>query len=662
MTLAINRKMFAQRNGKRTLAQAIFHDEAVPPYQIFGNFAGGGRGKRFAETGPLRTPTQSPSQSKLRMYESEVYLKYVEEDIPDGVLNRFAETYRSLKTMSILHWSEHCTECTMPQCFTTCNLYTPRVDGKCKRFLHGVELVKCHTQADGSQILKIQFKRWGVLATQGNNTLFEKKQIRAREAKDLAVARLIHLSRPTFIRRRLSQKRYSIKKNRIIKEQNQGIAEPDAFLLEIYNPSNEAVFLSLTVRNEDEKFRKIPFQYRIEVKPGYNKEVVPFDEIIKRVKANLRYRIDITPENISSDRPLYFGVTEFVQFNTAHPLSKKSGKVKCVIWDLDNTLWKGTLVEDGVEQLELQPGIKEILAEIERRGIINSIASKNSEELATRALEHFGLQDFFLFPKISWLPKSKSVREIALDLNVDVNTMLFIDDSAFERHEVQAVLPQVKAVDAIEYQNILTLPELDVPVTEESRQRKHFYQNEAKRKRQSASYEGDYFDFLRSCGIKLEILPLNEEHMGRVYELTQRTNQMNFSGNRYEKTDILHMANNQSLSCYVLKCQDNFGEYGIIGFGIVNTPENRLVDLMFSCRIQSKRVEHAFLTYLLNTHLVNGDFRVTYRHTEKNKFSAQVFNDFGFETVKKEGERLELRFAKGQAVPNDKIIEVIPSI
>lgn len=596
------------------------------------------------------------------MYESEVYLKYVKSEIPDEILSCFLETYSNLSKTSVLHWSEHCTECAMPQCFTTCNLYEPRIDGKCKRFLNGIELITHHEQTDCPQILKIQFKQWGVLATQGNNELYEKIEIKEKEKKDLRIAKLIHLSKPSFVKKKLSQKRYSVKKNRIIQEQNKGTHEPDAFLLEVYNPSNESIFIGLTIRNQDEKFRIVPFQYRIELKPGYNKEIISFDEIIKRVKVDLSYRIDITPENLSSDIPLYFGVMEFVQFKVSNTDDKKSKKIKCVIWDLDNTMWDGILIEDGIENLKLKAGIKEILWEIEQRGIINSIASKNNEEIAIKALEHFGIKDFFLFPKISWLPKSKSIREITLDLNVNVNTMLFVDDSVFERNEVQAVFPQVKTLDALEYQSILDLPELDVPVTEESKKRKHFYQNEVRRKQQSVGYEGDYFDFLRSCNIKLEILPFSEEHIERVYELTQRTNQMNFSGNHYEKDDILQVANNFNLSCYVLKCKDDFGEYGIIGFGIIDQTENRLIDLMFSCRIQSKRVEHAFLTYILENHLSKGDFYVTYKHTEKNKFSAQVFNDFGFETIKKEGQKLELRFTKNNEIPDDKIIEIVSNL
>ena len=155
----------------------------------------------------------------------------------------------------------------------------------------------------------------------------------------------------------------------------------------------------------------------------------------------------------------------------------------------------------------------------------------------------------------------------------------------------------------------------------------------------------------------MEILRLSKEHFSRVYELTQRTNQMNFSGNKYEEDNIEKIHQNSDLDAYVLKCEDKFGEYGIIGFGIIKKSENRLIDLMFSCRVQSKRVEHAFLTYCLKKYL-SKDFYVTYKHTEKNKFSAQVFYDFKFEVIKKENQIHELKFDESRIIPDDKIITI----
>ncbi|UXX81220.1 HAD-IIIC family phosphatase [Reichenbachiella carrageenanivorans] len=591
------------------------------------------------------------------MYETEIYLKSITENLPSDVWESFFDTQQSIKKRSVLHWTEHCTECAMPACFTTCDLYSPRIDGKCQRFVKGIEQVKSVNPNDTSPVLKVQFKQWGVFATQGNHELHDPEEVEKKEHKDHKIAQLIQLAQPKFLRKKLSQKRYSVKKNEIIQTQNQSLELPDAFLLDVYNPSSETLYLGIIVRNDDEKYGKLPFQYRLELKPGYNKEIIPFKEIARSVKTELPFRINLIPENINSKIPLYFGVMDFVQLNN-YEQNTKASKLKCIVWDLDHTIWNGTLVEDGIENLKLKEGIKEILATIEQKGIINSVVSKNNPELGMEALAHFGLVDFFLYPKISWLPKSKGIREIAMDLNINLNTFMFVDDSIFERKEVENVLPQVRLMDAVDYREILDLEALQIPITSESKKRKEFYLNEVKRSKFSDDYEGEYIEFLKSCHIELEILELQAEHFDRVYELTQRTNQMNFSGNRYKQEDIEAIHKNADLAAYVLKCKDRFGDYGIIAFGVIKKTENRLIDLMFSCRVQSKRVEHAFLTYVLKKYLEKDDFWVTYNHTEKNKFSAQVFEDFGFETIKKEGSLRELKFSQDKDILDDHIISI----
>lgn len=594
------------------------------------------------------------------MYESEVYIKRIKENLPQEVYREFSETYSNIIARSILHWSEHCTECSMPTCFKTCDLYSPRIDDKCQRFVNGIEKVSHINKSNlGTQILKIRFKKWGVFATQGNNELYDDTEIEKREYRDLKLAKLVHYIPQKFVKKKVIQKVYSEKKKKIIRELNTGVKVPDCFLIEVYNPSESVINLGLTIRNDEFKYSKIPFQYRIKLKPGYNKEIIPFDEISKRVRVDINYRINLIPETLKSEILLYFGITEFVQFKKKEEKSLKAKKIKCIVWDLDNTIWDGILVEDGFEKLKLKKGIKSILKQIEEKGVISSIASKNNYNIAIEALKHFGIEDFFIYPKISWLPKSNSLRGIAADLNINVNSILFVDDSIFERKEIEASLPQVRLMDAIHYQTILDLEELKAPITKESLNRKGFYVNELKRKEFSGSYEGEYLEFLSTCNIELEIEPLKEEYFERVYELTQRTNQMNFSGNRYTRADMLQIYEDNDLSTYILRCKDKFGDYGMIGFGVVNKPENELIDLMFSCRIQSKRIEHAFITHLLEHHLKLGDFWVKYKHTEKNKFSAQVFYDFDFETVKEEGALRKLKFHKDKEINNDKIITVI---
>ncbi len=94
------------------------------------------------------------------MYESEVYLKYIVEQIPEEIHKEFVKTYSSIENLSFLHWTEHCTECAMPQCFKTCDLYAPRLDGKCQRFLNGIELIKSESRNEMPDLLKINFKKW----------------------------------------------------------------------------------------------------------------------------------------------------------------------------------------------------------------------------------------------------------------------------------------------------------------------------------------------------------------------------------------------------------------------------------------------------------------------------------------------------------------------
>lgn len=591
------------------------------------------------------------------MYESEIYIEKVQEKLPQDVFAKFKETAESVKLRSVLHWTEHCTECAMPDCFKTCSLYSPRFDGKCRRFVNGIEKIELNKNKL-PYLLKISFKKWGVLATQGNHTLYPVEQVELKERNDRIVAELIHFPLLSPIKKQLAQKRYSVKKKNIIAEQKKSNTIPDAFLTELYNPSSEIIYLNLTIRNEDIKYRKVPFQFRLTLQPGYNKEIIPFYEIDKRINTDLSYRIDFTPEQSEGGVTLYFGLTEFVQLKNVIATSKKMKKVKCVVWDLDNTIWDGTLIESGVEKLKLKDNIKEILATLEEKGVIHSVASKNNPGEAFNALKHFGIDQYFLFSKISWGPKSAGIKEIARDLNIGVDSLLFIDDSAFEREEVKNSLPNVQVVDAAQYISLLDMECFKGIVTEEGKNRKQLYLNEMTRKEKSEDFDGEYFDFLKSCEIRLELLPLVSEYYERVYELTQRTNQMNFSGNIYKAGDIERISEDDSLDKYVLKCSDKFGDYGIIGFALINKKENRLIDLMFSCRIQSKRVEHAFITFCLNKYLKDSDFFVTYKQTERNKFSAQVFNDFSFKIESEKGELKNLIFYTSESIPNDKLIQI----
>jgi FkbH-like protein len=159
----------------------------------------------------------------------------------------------------------------------------------------------------------------------------------------------------------------------------------------------------------------------------------------------------------------------------------------------------------------------------------------------------------------------------------------------------------------------------------------------------------------------MQIEPLSPANVERVHELTQRTNQMNFSGNRYERKLLEEIAADRSQDAYVIGCRDRFGSYGIVGFSIVDSSEPRLTDLMFSCRIQAKRVEHAFLSYLLRKYIkaTGSDFWADYRKTPRNAPSGRVFEDIGMEEKAERDGVTALVFPHDRAIPDDGIVTIV---
>lgn len=593
-----------------------------------------------------------------QMYESEANSRIESSgEIPLDVRNAFAGLRGKVLKRTVLPWGEHCTECVWPTCYSTCDLYSPREDGRCRRFVDGMVRVDCPS-ALNQYLLKIRFKQWGKLWTPGNVRLRSIQEAEKIERRDYRVGTILyHLPVPVRFRKAVIGKRYSMKKRFALRSKRTENA-PTSFLLECFNPLNGTIPLSFTIRSFD-KDQRIPFQKLIDLKPGFQTVQIPFEEISKMVDVDSPFNIELIPNEIGKEITLYFGLMEFVE--EAGPSATESKKIKCVVWDLDNTLWDGILVEDGLEKIRLKPKVVTIIKELDRRGILQSIASKNNPEDAMRALVRFEIAEFFLCPQISWGPKGDALSAIAAQLNIGADSLLFVDDSQFELQQVKATCAGIRVLDARDYTSILEMREFQVPVTEESVNRRKMYQVERDRQDLARGFKNDYKAFLRHCEIQLRIGPLTEENRERVHELTQRTNQMNFSGNRYDREVLKQILQTPHLDTYVLSCEDRFGSYGIVGFGIVDQREPRLTDLMFSCRVQSKRVEHAFLGFILRKYIAmtGADFQADYRKTPRNLPSGQVFSDVGMQEVGVQNGVTALVFAKDKEIPDDGIIQMI---
>jgi FkbH-like protein len=593
------------------------------------------------------------------MYETEVNNKTLSaSELPSDVIAAFGELSGRVVARSVIPWSEHCTECVWPSCYTTCDLYEAREDSRCRRFVDGMVRIDSPTSSN-SYLLKIRFKQWGKLWAPGSIRMHPFEAAKKLEERDRRIGQILYqLPAPASLKQTIIGKRYSFKK-RVAQRITPKGALPTSFLLECYNPQEQSIPLSFTIRSLNPDCR-IPFQKLVHLKPGFQRTRIDIEEISPVLDLNLPFSIEMIPNEVPDDTTLYFGTMDFVQEVQAAKVQKEPKKVKCVIWDLDNTLWDGILVEDGPEKLRLKPGLVEIIQELDRRGILSSVASKNNSQDALPILKELGLDDYFLFPQISWGPKSQGVKAIAEQLNIGMNTLLFVDDSDFELREVEAACPEVRVVRAEHYQDLLTMKACQVPVTAEAASRRKMYQVEATRQTIADGFGQDYMAFLRHCNIVLNIRPLTTENLDRVHELSQRTNQMNFSGNRYSREVLEQISSSPNIDTFVLDCEDRFGSYGVIGFSTVDRRDPRMTDLMFSCRVQSKRVEHAFISFLVRKYAEesNKPFLTDYRKTERNAPSGAVFSDLGMREISVIDGVTCLMFPKDQAPIDDGIVDI----
>jgi FkbH-like protein len=576
-----------------------------------------------------------------------------------AVLARFAEYRERVAARTMLPWGEHCTECVWPVCYTTCALYEGRADGGCRQFVGSAVRID-HRQGLNPYILKVRFKQWAKFWTPGTLRLQELEKADRAELIHVAVGAIARATPlPDSIKSRvLGRVNY---RRRVAAEQNRASEDaPDCFLLECFNPNERAVSLTLIVRRKDRSVAR-RFEESIAIVPGYVRARIAFEEIARAVDVAEPFEVEIVP-NRCENTTLYFGLMDFVKERIAvAPVgSAPEKRIKCVVWDLDNTLWDGVLLEDGAGGVRLRSRVLDVIRTTDERGILHSIASKNNEADVLPLLRGLGIEKLFLYPQIGWMPKSESIRQIAQQLNIGLGTMAFVDDQAFEMEEVRTALPEVTVLDAARCEEIAERAEFEAPATEESRRRRQMYREQQQRAAQLEDHAGDYFGFLRACAMEVTVRPLGEENLRRVYELAQRTNQMNFSGNRYAEQELRGILEREEMNGLVITCRDRFGDYGIVGFAVVDVQQPCVVDLMFSCRVQAKRVEHAVLTFLLQKFAAGEkDFFAMYRRTERNAAAGKVFEEMGFEIAGESDGVLSLVFRSGRAIADDGIVTMV---
>jgi FkbH-like protein len=546
---------------------------------------------------------------------------------------------------SLLYWAEHCVECAAPECYRSCDLYQPRIDTRCRRFTFGAFKNRNFPSRRGYGV-EISFKKWAKMEAYGNLRLEPLRALGARE-------KLAEFASPPAnviggIAARLTGKtRWKALTNegleawvRRLDREKTVAALPDAFLLEIYNPELQPVSMQLS-------FASVPAQFaeknglvhiakeviqRVECVHGYTRHEVDFALLRPVIDAG-PFVVRMIPEADTEAR-LVFLTAEFVKFRKRAANATGAKRIKCVVFDLDNTLWKGVLVEG--DRIRVQPEMERLIKYLDQRGVLLSIASKNDHQSALRQLKEVGLSEYFLYPQINWNPKSSSIKTIAARLNIGVDSLAFVDDNPFELDEVAAAAPEVVCVNAASAGSLFSDPRFQGSATPEARRRRQLYRDAEARETAQEAFGSDYLGFLASCQIRLEISRYSPQEADRVAELVQRTNQLNFSGRKYSREELEGIVADPALEKLVLKCSDRYGSYGTVGFCIVENSgvEIAIRDFMLSCRVQGKLLEQSLFNHLLESHNPNVErLWVNFRPTSRNKPAQQVLAASGFRSV-----------------------------
>ncbi len=560
-----------------------------------------------------------------------------------------------VRTTLLLHWEEHCLECAIPHCYEQCPLYEERADKKCRNFVYGIYPNKDFHGLFGFGA-DIRFRRWGKLETEvyaQQLTVFQHHVLQGTNSLITGIVNLVaDIIQPVNPSRRLNSawayfREKFFEKTQTISSQNKDA--PDDFVLEVFLPEGEKPFRLILeyCLHKETKLRKA-----FDINPGQNFYVLPAEEFNIAPQPPTG-RITIYPENGAGPRVIFTWI-DFVKYAPVHKpsiqqkktnIARPASKVKCVAWDLDNTLWDGILLEDGMSGVRLRPEALVLIKELNERGIIQTVVSKNTFSEAWAIVEKLELQDYFLYPAVNWEPKSGNLKHIAKQLNINLDTFAMIDDSPFEREEVKSVLPQVRVYSEEQIPELLNYSEFDVPITEASKGRRTSYLTEVKRQKAEEFFSGDYESFLRSCCMQLHIfVPKEERHISRCLELIQRSNQLNLSAKKYTEEQFRQLLSDKEMLSLALGCKDRFGDYGVVGFASIDEKKEIpvLQDFVISCRVAQKRVEQTFLKWLANREVNNkrNALRVIFTKTKLNGPLLKPFEEIPFKLINNEGNRM----------------------
>jgi methoxymalonate biosynthesis protein len=274
--------------------------------------------------------------------------------------------------------------------------------------------------------------------------------------------------------------------------------------------------------------------------------------------------------------------------------------VKCVIWDLDNTLLRGVYLESAAQPPPPDPTMTGLLTELGRRGIVHAIASRNPPEAARYAAQATGCT--FVAAECGWGRKSEAVARIAAELDIGVDALAFVDDDPYERAEVDAALPGVRVLSPEDAAEAVDWPEFrPAQVTAEARRRAELYQQRRHRLDAERSFGGSREGFLRACATRVTIAGAEHADVPRLHELSERTSQFNSAGGALSAQSFAALISSPAQDVMTVRLQDCFADDGLVGGCVIDRQPAGVWTvplLMMSCRAIGRGVIDSLLSWL----------------------------------------------------------------
>lgn len=325
---------------------------------------------------------------------------------------------------------------------------------------------------------------------------------------------------------------------------------------------------------------------------------------------------------------------------------------KCMVLDLDNTLWGGVIGDDGCDGIQIDPNnaigeayrfFQSYCRELCKRGVILAICSKNDEAIAKEPFERnenmiLQLDDISCFVA-NWENKADNLRKIANELNIGIDSLVFFDDNPAERKIINQFLPEVHVVDVPEDPALYVLQmEKEQPfewlqITKEDLERTRSYGNNQKRQQLQDSFV-NYDEYLKALAMKGRVGRVGQEEIARFTQLINKSNQFNLRTIRYSEADIQKLTEDDNTCCLFGKLADQYSNYGIISCVILRKEDDTcFIDTwVMSCRVLKRGVEYMMYEHIIKSALEMGCTSISaeYIRTKKNKMVENFYESIGF--------------------------------